>query len=65
MYALSFAGNWIYVQSDSGMFVSDATGTHFHLVNAAATFSRISFCAATTAQGYGLTGTGVERTVDG
>jgi len=65
VYALSFAGNQIYVQSDSGMFVSDTTGTSFHLVNAAVNFSRISFCAAAPAQGYGLTGTGAERTVDG
>lgn len=64
VYALSFAGDVIYVQSDSGLFVSDATGTRFHLVNADVTFSSVSFCAASPAQGYGLTGTGVERTVD-
>lgn len=65
VYALAFAADRTYVQSDSGIFVSDVTGTHFHLVNAAATFSSVSFCAATPAQGYGLTGTGVERTLDG
>jgi photosystem II stability/assembly factor-like uncharacterized protein len=65
VYALSFAGNRIYVQSDSGIFVSDVTRTRFHLVNAAATFSSVSFCAAAPTQGYGLTGTGVERTLDG
>lgn len=65
VYALSFAGGRIYVQSDSGMFVSDATGTNFHLVNADVSFSSVSFCAATPTRGYGVTGTGVERTVDG
>jgi photosystem II stability/assembly factor-like uncharacterized protein len=65
VYALSFAGNRVYVQSDSGMFVSDTTGMRFQLVSSAANFSSVSFCAATPAHGYGLTGTGVERTVDG
>ncbi|MGE5334856.1 MAG: WD40/YVTN/BNR-like repeat-containing protein [Nitrososphaerota archaeon] len=65
VYGLSFAGNQIYVQSDSGMFVSDATGTRFHPAASAANFSSASFCAASPSQGYGLTGTGVERTTDG
>ena len=65
VYGLSFAGDQTYVQSDSGLFVSDATGTHFHLVSSAASFSSVSFCAAAPSQGYGLTGTGVERTTDG
>ena len=65
VYALSFAGDQVYVQSDSGLFVSDATGTRFHLVSSAASFSSVSFCGAAPAQGYGLTGTGVERTTDG
>jgi photosystem II stability/assembly factor-like uncharacterized protein len=65
VYTLSFAGDFVYVQSDSGMFVSDTAGTRFHLINGAVNFSSISFCAATPADGYGLTGTGVERTVDG
>jgi hypothetical protein len=65
VYALSFAGGRIYVQSDSGMFVSDAAGTEFHLVNATVNFSSMSFGAATANEGYGLTGTGVERTQDG
>lgn len=65
VYAVSFAGDRVYVQSDSGLFVSDATGTRFHLVSAAASFSGVSFCAAAPDQGYGLTGTGVERTTDG
>jgi hypothetical protein len=65
VYALSFAGGQIYVQSDSGMFVSDATGTRFHLVNSAVNYSSVSFSASTPNEGYGLTGTGVERTVDG
>jgi photosystem II stability/assembly factor-like uncharacterized protein len=65
VYGLSFAGGLIYVQSDSGMFLSDATGTHFHLVNAAVNFSSLSFCSASPSQGYGLTGTGIERTLDG
>ena len=65
VYALSFAGDQIYVQSDSGMFVSDATGTRFHLVNGAVNYSSVSFSASTPNEGYGLTGTGVERTIDG
>ena len=65
VYALSFAGKQVYVQSDSGLFVSDATGTRFQLVNDGATFSSVSFCAAAPAQGYGLIGTGVQRSADG
>lgn len=65
VYALSFAGDQVYVQSDSGLFVSDSTGTSFHLVSSTASFSSVCFSAAAPAQGYGLTGTGVERTTDG
>ena len=64
VYAVSFAGHVVYAQSDSGMFVSDTTGATFHLVSDA-NFSSVSFCAAIPMQGYGLTGTGVKRTVDG
>lgn len=65
VYALAFAGELIYVQSDSGMFVSDTMGAHFHLINPTVNFSSVAFCTATPDQGYGLTGTGVERTLDG
>ena len=65
VYGLTFANNLIYVQSDSGLFASDTTGTHFHLVNPTVNFSSIGFCAGSPTQGYGLTGTGVERTLDG
>lgn len=65
VYGLSFAGDLIYVQSDSGLFMSDTTGSHFHLVNSAANFSSVTFCLASPAQGYGLTGTGIELTLDG
>lgn len=65
VYGLSFAGNQIYVQSDSGMFVSASSGTRFQPVASAANFSSASFCAASPSHGYGLTGTGVERTTDG
>ena len=40
-------------------------GARFHLVNPTANFSSVAFCAAIPSQGYGLTGTGVERTLDG
>ena len=65
VYGLSFAGNQIYVQSDSGMFVSDASGARFQPGASATNFSSASFCATSPSQGYGLTGTGVERTTDG
>src|SRR5690348_1364464 len=39
VYALSFAGDQVYVQSDSGLFVSDSTGRSFHLVSSTASFS--------------------------
>lgn len=74
VYAVSFAGSLIYVQSDSGMFASDTLdttdttdtmGARFHLVNPTVSFSSVAFCAAASSEGYGLTGTGVERTLDG
>ncbi len=65
VYGLTFADKLIYVQSDSGLFASDTTGTLFHLVNPTVNFSSIEFCAVAPTEGYGLTGTGVERTLDG
>ncbi len=65
VYALALAGARTFVQSDSGLFVSDATGTHFHLANPSVNFSSVAFSVAAPDQGFGLTGTGVERSLDG
>ncbi len=59
IFSLSAAGNLLYADGDTGLYVSTDAGAHFTLVPTQIAFSSIVACASSPTHAYGLTGTSI------